>query len=352
MLQQELEKKKPGKRYNNFDLIRLLLAVSVAITHIAILSGNNTMAGIGLLFSSEVAVDAFFVISGFLIFMSFDSSRTVRAFAFKRVRRILPGYATVIILCAIFLFFVSSKGVSEYYSMDWLKYLFFNLLTLNFLQPTLPGVFEHNFWSAVNGALWTIKIEVMFYAVVPLIAWILARTNKMRTLAAIYLFSVLYSLVMVWLAVYYESNLFMVLEKQLPGQLAFFIAGGWLYYFQDIFRKNAAKIFLFSIFIVAIHLAVAELTLLYPAALGAVVLYLATVLRYLGDFGKFGDLSFGVYIWHFPIIQIFANYGLFEQPYLVMPLLILSIFSAAYLSWHLVEKRFLSTSSHYRKAEK
>ncbi len=352
MLQQELEKKQLKKRYNNFDLIRLLLAVSVAITHIAILSGNNTMAEIGLLFSSELAVDAFFVISGFLIFMSFDSSRTVREFAFKRVRRILPGYATVIILCAIFLFFVSSKGVSDYYSIDWLKYLFFNLLTLNFFQPTLPGVFEHNYWSAVNGALWTIKIEVMFYAAVPLIAWILARTNKMRTLTAIYLLSVLYSFVMIWLAEHYESNLFMVLEKQLPGQLVFFITGAWLYYFQGIFLKNAAKIFLFSIFIVAIHLIVTELTLLYPAALGAVVIYLATVLRYLGDFGKFGDLSFGVYIWHFPIIQVYANYGLFDQPYVAIPLLIFTIFLAAYLSWHLIEKRFLSASSHYRTAEK
>ncbi len=168
----------------------------------------------------------------------------------------------------------------------------------------------------------------------------------------IYLLSIIYSLMMTGLAAEYESNIFLVLEKQLPGQLAFFISGAWLYYFQDIFRKYALKFFLFALFVLCVDSIMGDLILLYPAALGVTVIYLATVFRYLGDFGRFGDLSFGVYIWHFPIIQIFVNYGLFDQPYMAIALLIPTVFLASYLSWHLVEKRFLFASSHYRTAEK
>ncbi len=339
-------------RENNFDLIRLLLSVSVAIAHLAILTGNSALGKISEFFSAEIAVDAFFIISGFLIFMSFEASRSLSQYAFKRVRRIFPGYVAVILICAIFLYFISDKGLVEYFNSDWIKYIFFNLLTLNFLQPTLPGVFDHNLWTAVNGALWTIKIEMMFYVTVPLIVYLLSRTSKVWTLGIIYLLSVLYSLTMLWAAEHYGSENYIMLEKQLPGQLAFFISGAGLYYFQTIFQKNALLLFLVSFILLLVHTQMTDLVFLYPAVLGVVVIYMATAFRYLGDFGKFGDLSFGIYIWHFPIIQIFVTYDLFDQPVISIPALILSILLASYFSWHIVEKRFLYASSHYRTAEK
>lgn len=70
-------------------------------------------------------------------------------------------------LCALSLWTVSSLGIGEYFSRTWLKYVGFNLAFLNFVQQSLPGVFEGHKFDAVNGALWTLKIEVMFYAVVP-----------------------------------------------------------------------------------------------------------------------------------------------------------------------------------------
>ncbi len=339
-------------RKNNFDLIRLLLSVSVAIAHLSILTGNSALGKISEFFSAEVAVDAFFIISGFLIFMSFEASRSLSQYISKRVRRIFPGYAVVILFSAIFLYFVSDKGLAEYFNLDWIKYIFFNLLTLNFLQPTLPGVFDHNLWTAVNGALWTIKIEVMFYVTVPLIAYILSKTSKIWTLGLIYFLSVSYSLVMLWMAEYYGSENYIILEKQLPGQLAFFISGAGLYYFQATFQKNALLLFLVSFLLLFIHTQMTDLVFLYPAVLGVVVIYMATALKYLGDFGKFGDLSFGIYIWHFPIIQLFVTYDLLDRFVVAIPVLILSILSASYLSWHIVEKRFLYASSHYRTAEK
>ena len=62
-----------------------------------------------------------------------------------------------------------------------------NLIFLNFVHPTLPGVFEGNQLSEVNGALWTLKIEVMFYAAVPLLAWAFRKLGRLPVIAAVYL---------------------------------------------------------------------------------------------------------------------------------------------------------------------
>jgi peptidoglycan/LPS O-acetylase OafA/YrhL len=158
----------PWLARNNFDLLRLLFAGTVCLVHVHELSGVPGLAWTGFFLSSAVAVKAFFVVSGFLIFMSYERSSSLVSYTKKRVRRIYPAYFMVVLLCALSLVFVSTKPLMEYLSVAWLKYLFFNLVFLNFLQPGLPGVFESNHLSVVNGALWTLKIEVMFYISPPL----------------------------------------------------------------------------------------------------------------------------------------------------------------------------------------
>ena len=138
-------------------------------------------------------VDAFFVISGFLIFMSYERTSSLRRYAIKRARRIYPAYLCIILLCAFGLFTLSGLPVDQYFSADWFKYLVANLTFLNFLAPSLPGVFENNLLQAVNGALWTIKIEVMFYCSVPLIVWFAQRFGRLPVLLGLFTLSSLYS---------------------------------------------------------------------------------------------------------------------------------------------------------------
>ena len=68
----------------------------------------------------------------------------------------------------------------------------------------------------------------------------------------------------------------------------------------------------------------------------------------MGNFGKYGDFSYGIYILHFPIIQLLLNSGWFsESPWYFLVAVIIITTTDAIAMWHLVEKRFLFRSSHY-----
>jgi peptidoglycan/LPS O-acetylase OafA/YrhL len=266
----------------------------------------------------------------------------------KRVRRIFPAYSTVILLCAFLFYFVSTKSFDEYFNIEFIRYIVFNLFTLNFIQPTLAGVFESNPLQAINGALWTIKIEIAFYILVPLIVYLFSKSNKLFILITIYLFSIIYSMVLMGLFESTSLQIYLKLEKQIFGQLAFFVSGALLYYYYDLFSKNSLYMLVVAVSILLIDNFLIDIYFLYPLALSIVVIYFATQLKYLGDFGRFGDISFGLYIWHFPIVQIFVHFHLFDNLALGVTLLVFVLFSISLLSWHVIEKRFLYPSSHYK----
>ena len=192
---------------------------------------------------------------------------------------------------------------------------------------------------------------MMFYVVVPLIAYILVRTNKLLAIAAIYLLSILYSTVVMQLSEHLNPDILVQLEQQLPGQMAFFISGALLYYFYDEFYNHAFWFLAIATLVSIVHNFVVEIYFLYPIALATVTIYFCLVFKYLGNFGKYGDFSYGLYIWHFPIMQVFVNNGWLAQPWISIPILFVSIFLVAYLSWHLIEKPFLGKRSHYVAAE-
>lgn len=73
--------------------------------------------------------------------------------------------------------------------------------------------------------------------------------------------------------------------------------------------------------------------------------------RYVGNFCKYGDFSYGVYIVHFPVIQILLWTGFFESSHwLFLSIASLITLLSAYFLWHGIEKRFLSKRSYYMNA--
>lgn len=326
---------------NNFDLLRFLFAGAVCLVHVYVLSGFEPLAPIARTLSSTVAVRAFFVISGFLIFMSFEQSTSIASYLRKRVRRVYPAYFVVVMLCATLLVFVSTSSPAEYFSLPLLKYVLANLVFLNFLQPTLPGVFESNLLTAVNGALWTLKIEVMFYLSVPIFAYLFRRFSRWLLLLIAYCLSVAYSEAMTVLANGLNTGMYAELGRQLPGQLSFFMAGAVLYYYLPAFERQVRFLVPAAAVVLLVN-AFQPLPWLYPAALAIVVVFFGLFL-FVGHFGKYGDFSYGIYILHFPLIQLLVQQGWYRNSpwYLLITVVILTLV-AAVLLWHGVESRFLA----------
>jgi peptidoglycan/LPS O-acetylase OafA/YrhL len=331
--------------HNNFDLLRLLFATIVCLVHAQTLSGFTQLAWISQLLSSSVAVKSFFVVSGFLIFMSYERSSSFKSYAIKRIRRIYPAYFVVVMLCALSLVIISAKP-ANYFSPSWLKYLLANLSFLNFLQPTLPGVFESNSLHAVNGALWTLKIEVLFYLSVPVFVLLFRRFSTLPVLIIAYSLSILYALIMQNIAKNTGAAIFLELSRQLPAQLCYFLSGAFFYYKLLYFEKHIYCFLGLAIGALIIN-STYPLAIFEPFALATIIVFLG-LFFYLGNFGKFGDFSYGVYILHFPIIQLVLHLGwLNDKPWYFLITIIFMTAISAIAMWHIVEKRFLLRNNHY-----
>lgn len=166
------------KKENCFNAIRLFCCLIVIFEHAVVLTNLNiNLIGGGF---RDLAVDVFFIISGFWITISLFRSSSIKEYCIKRITKIFPMYLIVIVSFSIIVFYFSDLSFSEYFtSGDFWKYLLWNVLTLNFIQPSLPNVFNN---VPVNGSLWTIKVEIGFYILLPiffvLIGKICKRTNK------------------------------------------------------------------------------------------------------------------------------------------------------------------------------
>jgi peptidoglycan/LPS O-acetylase OafA/YrhL len=334
-------------RANNFDLIRFALAGIVVLFHAHALSQSEHLAFLPRYFSPDIAVKGFFVVSGYLILRSWDGSKGLADFASKRARRIYPAYATVVLGSAFIGAVVTTLPLWRYFSSHWLGYVGANLSFLNFLAPTLPGIFAGNPETAVNGALWTLKIEVIFYAFVPGLAWLIHRYGAVAVAATLYVASVVYLLGMHHAAEVTGRPIYVALAHQLPGQLSFFMTGAALYYKEKEVRRWLLPGAAVSIGLLAVGGPLIDVVL-QPLLLGLTVIYFAVGLPHLGNFGRFGDFSYGMYIIHFPLLQWLVGDGWFrEAPLTSLLLACVAVLAAAFAMWHLVERRFLLRSSHY-----
>ena len=134
----------------------------------------------------------------------------------RRVFRLYPMYLCVVLIqTAIMLALLPDGPFSELPST--LRYLAANMLLANFLQYDIGGVLSGLRNPGINPSLWTLKIEIGFYLIVPLI-YVATRRWGWMVLALIFAASVAYSFEMLHLGD-------VRLARQLPGQLQFFVVG-------------------------------------------------------------------------------------------------------------------------------
>ena len=127
-------------RENNFDTLRFLFASMFVFFRVGMLSEVPSLSVLHNYVSSAFAVQAFFVVSSFLVTMSFENSSSVRSYAEKQIRRIAPAYVVVVIGAAFLLSMVTTLPVANYFdSRDFWSYVGFNLLSLIFRHQRCPA---------------------------------------------------------------------------------------------------------------------------------------------------------------------------------------------------------------------
>jgi len=328
---------------NNFDLLRLLLAATVVVYHTGILSQQPSLTFLSVVMSGDLGVQGFYVVSGFLVTMSYDRSRTAWSYAAKRARRIAPAYLTVVLGAAVLLAAMSRLSWSEYFLHSmWRSYVFWNVLLANFMAPDLPGVFLANYKQAVNGSLWTIKIEVGFYCMVPLMAWIARRAGRWRVWWMMLAASLAWRIGFELFSVFTGSPIWSKLAIQMPGQLSFFILGAMAYE-RTRLGQQGPTLTMAVAGAIAYGLSDGLLHELFaPFAVACMIYWAAISCPKLPDVSRHGDLSYGIYLYHWPILQVFIAFGWFgAAPYAATIAFFVTVAIVASVSWLLIERPFL-----------
>ncbi|MEO0607969.1 MAG: acyltransferase [Pseudomonadota bacterium] len=334
---------------NRFDLIRLSLAGIVLVYHAFALSAVDPFAPIehNLALMSELAIQGFFIVSGALVYGSYERSRDVMDYAGKRIRRLYPAYL-VVILVPTLIAVLGAITLPEAWGQVF-RYLAANLVFLNFLEPSLPGLFEANRTGAVNGALWTLKIEVMFYLAVPVLAAVLSRLGRYWGLgiALMIIGALAWREAMLTLDFAYSEQL----ARQLPGQMMYFAIGMALWRLWDVARTHAVTLFGIGVVCLTLSILVPTLETLRVLGLAGVIAGVAFGPGPKLNAAAWGDISYGVYITHFPIVQALVAAGVYAALGFIggLAVTVVLVFGSSYLLWWLVEKPALRRDSHYRK---
>jgi peptidoglycan/LPS O-acetylase OafA/YrhL len=311
----------------------------VVLYHCYDLSGEPALRWVPLVCSAKLAVEGFFAMSGCLIVASYENSPSFLDYILKRARRILPAYgAALVFTLFIGVAFTSLHKAAFLESADTWKYALSNVTFLNFIHPTLPGLFTNNpVMGSVNGSLWTIKIEVMFYLFVPLLVFLCHRYGRWQTLVTVAILSLIYKSTCEHL--HHDS-----LALQLPAQLGFFAMGALVYYYYPWFLKHGISVWAVALSSYAAYL-FTDWMLFRVISISLLVMSVGLLLPFAKGRIKSGDFSYGVYVLHFPVIQVLVALGIFHAyPLASVVLTTLAVAILSFASWHLVEKRFLSQS--------
>lgn len=340
-------------RSNNFDAIRLFMAMLVVWSHsFFIWSDSEDREPLSLLLggvynSGNLAVLAFFAISGFLIVLSFVRAASWRSFLSRRVRRIYPGYLVAVLLCSLVIVpAFSSRSVGDIRPAEW-GGIASNLLLRGYILPS--DAFNG---GAVNGSLWSIGYEFWCYIGVMVLG--VSGLLKRRWIVPALTVGVI--VVRIWLdatgrrpgggwigtIIGFPYFWFNVLPPFMLGAATYL-------YRQHIPRDRRLLLGGIALVILCAHLPIADpwraivTRCAFPPVLTYGIFYLAfTDAVRMPHAARYGDFSYGAYLYAFPIQQMLATGLRGKASFTVYVLLSMAgALAAGVLSWHVVERWFL-----------
>lgn len=333
---------RPIDRPNNLDSVRLIAAIMVLLAHSCVPFEEwrqAYVAGWG-----RIAVMTFFVLSGYLITASWQANPRLLDYTMNRLLRLLPALAVVVVLAAVVLGPVMTTWpLKDYFTSNMFAIYFKNLLIYP-MSDRLPGVFDTEHMlsrAAVNGSLWTLRIEFTMYIMVAALGvlrllrpWVMA-----LVLCAFWLLYLKY-----WDKPLTLETLFWYMEIKEIARFGVSFAIGSLIRLADAkwcYSTKTAVLVLAAMFI-SYHFSWHFESFLF-AGLPMIVLWLSFCpwLR-LPNFAKYGDFSYGVYIYGFPIQQTYLSIFGVQGSMIVFFITstALAILCGAF-SWHLIEKQAL-----------
>jgi len=331
-------------RLNNFDVLRFALASTVLVSHSFPLTQEGSVDPLADLTGGQIdggvlAVGGFFVVSGFLIAASWQRSRSVRSYARKRALRIYPAFLVNWLTCVLVVGAIGYVGSATDYwrSLNPVE-LVPNLLA--FRIPLMDGVFpDSGAPGAINGSLWTLAVEVQCYVLLAVAGLIglLARRRLLLVLFVLLLVFVVVDTREGYTAGLVSSGPFEAYLTNVFRLTAYFTAGtlAWLYR-----ERIPLSPWLALLAVLALAATVRDgLDVTMPVAGAYLLLYAAHVpAGRLAHFGRRRDLSYGTYLWAFPVQQLaLLALGPGTGPWTLTAVATAPTIALAAVSWYAVE---------------
>jgi peptidoglycan/LPS O-acetylase OafA/YrhL len=333
------------RRQNNIGFLRLALALLVVFAHSFVVAPERAepFARLthGQATSGRLAVDAFFVLSGFLITASYERSSSLLSFLKKRIARIYPAFAAVSVLAAVCFVPFGGGRVEGHGLLGKTGLLLTSIVRLKDIKSS--GAFAGNpFPYVVNVSLWTISYEFLCYLGVAILGLTMVLRCR-RALAAMFAVSIVVSVLYTYFQWHSPHSLLGVLfgyPQAWARLIPMYLAGVVFYLYRDVIKLNHWGAIV-SVGAMAIACVIPlGYTLLFPVFGTYLLIYLAFWERLsLHRVMRFGDLSYGTYLYAFPIQQLLVqHFELRNSPMRLFTAATPLILAAAALSWFLVER--------------
>lgn len=342
---------------NNFNLIRMLAAFAVIISHsYALASGDRNLEPVKNLIGislGAIAVDIFFITSGLLVTKSLLVRTDLKFFIASRCLRIFPALLISVLFCVLLGATLTAFPLHQYINdPELLNFIIYNSSIIITDYQELPGLFyDAPFDRSVNGSLWTLPWELRMYVVlisIGILIYLLNKINVKFPYAQTLIVFIAISCTLLYFYFRFTENFHWFYYKFFRFASAFFI-GGSLYILRKYINLSL-KCFFIGLVLLIIAISISKTMFFVMYILCIPYLILCTAYLPSGkilNYNRLGDFSYGTYIYAWPVQQTLAVtlVGITPTQMTVYTGVIVIILSA--LSWYYVEKPSMKLKRYF-----